>query len=99
MRPIIRLLPLALLLGCVQPAGPQPVLLDRFAGPDEILVSWPEGSTISRVNQLARTICAVEGRQAVAMRTVNTDGLRGRIYRCQDRPHLTPGRWPVSGVP
>lgn len=95
MRPLPRLIPLVLLLGCVQPTGPQPVLVNEFVGRDEIMVSWPEGASVSRVNQLARTVCGLEGRHAIGLSTQSVDGQRVRVYRCEERVRLVGERWPV----
>ena len=82
---MLRLVPVLLLAACATQAGPQPSIVSEFEGRDEIAIAWPEGVTVSRVNQLARTVCSPEDRRAIGLRTETRAGERVRVYRCEER--------------
>ena len=82
---MLRFVPLLLVLGCAVPSGPQPRVISDALGRQEIVVSWPDGVTVSRVNQLARVTCGVGARRAIGLRTETINGERVRIYRCEER--------------
>ena len=74
----------------VRVSGPQPRIVSEYEGRDEIVLAWPEGTTVSRVNQLARTVCSPGDRQAIGLRTETRGGERVRVYRCEERPFEFP---------
>ena len=82
---ILRLIPALLIAGCAAQSGPQPRIVSEFEGPNGIAVSWPQGVSVSRVNQLARTVCSTGDRRAIGLRTETRNGERVRVYRCQER--------------
>ena len=85
---LLRFVPLLLVLGCAVQSGPQPSVLSESLGRSEIVLSWPDGTTIGRVNQLARVTCAVGNRRAIGLSTGTIDGERVRIYRCEEQLRL-----------
>ncbi len=87
---LLRFVPLLLVLGCADQSGPQPRVLSESPGRSEIVLSWPEGVTVGRVNQLARATCSVGGRRTIGLRTETINGERVRIYRCEERLRLAP---------
>ncbi len=77
-----------LLFGCAAQTGPQPRVVSEAVGRQEIVVSWPDGVSVSRVNQLARTTCSLGDRRAIGLTTQTINGERVRIYRCEERVRL-----------
>lgn len=73
-----------LIAGCASQGEPQPTIVSEYEGRDEIALGWPEGASISRVDQLARTVCGPENRRAIGLRTETRDGERIRVYRCEE---------------
>lgn len=82
---MLRFVPILMLIGCAVQSGPQPQVLRESLGRQEIILSWPDGTTVSRVDQLARATCSVGGRRAIGLRTDTMNGERVRIYRCEER--------------
>ena len=82
---MLPLVPLLLMLGCAVQSGPQPRVISDAVGRHDIVLSWPEGTPMSRVDQLARTACSVGARRAVSLGTKTVNGERVSIYRCEER--------------
>ena len=82
---VLRLVPVLLIVACASAADPQPTIVSEFGGRAEIVLAWPEGVSVSRVNQLARTVCSPGDRRAIGLRTETRGGERVRVYRCEER--------------
>ena len=82
MKTLFGLVPALVLAACAAETGPQPMLVSDSVEPDVLTLSWPEGASASRVDQLAQTYCSVESRRAILMAMQEDDGERTRTYRC-----------------